>query len=77
MTRVTEAVFSNGVLTPVENLGLQENQRVRLIVDCIDSPPDRAAALTRLKAGIASMGFFSTGSCPTREELHDRRSYRP
>jgi hypothetical protein len=34
---------------------------------------DREAAVTRLKAGIARMRFFSEGPLPNREELHDRR----
>jgi predicted DNA-binding antitoxin AbrB/MazE fold protein len=73
MTRVTEAVFSHGVLKPADDLGLREDQRVRLIVESLDEmPEDRAAALARLRAGIAKMQFFSQGPLPTREELHDR-----
>ena len=73
MTRVTDAIFSKGVLKPAEDLGLREQQRVRLIVESTDErPEDRAAALARLKAGIAKMQFFSQGPLPTREELHDR-----
>lgn len=73
MTKVTEAVYSQGVLKPAEDLGLQENQRVRLIVETVDDKAvDRAAALARLKAGIATMQFFSQGPLPSREELHDR-----
>jgi hypothetical protein len=33
---------------------------------------DRAAALKRLRAGIASMRFSSSGPLPTRDEPHDR-----
>jgi predicted DNA-binding antitoxin AbrB/MazE fold protein len=74
MTRVTEAVYSNGVLRPEDDLGLRDNQRVRLIVETIDdSPDDRAAALARLIAGIAKMQFFSQGPFQSRKELHDRR----
>lgn len=73
MTRVTEAVFSKGVLKPADDLGLREDQRVRLIVESVDERTgDRAAAIARLKAGIAKMQFFSQGPLPTREELHDR-----
>lgn len=73
MTRVTEAVYSQGVLKPAEDLGLREEQRVRLIVETVDeTPKDRAEALARLKAGIAKMQFFSQGPLPSREELHDR-----
>ena len=46
-------------MKPVEDLGLRENQRVRLIVETVDEEPvDRAAALARLKAGIAKMQFL-------------------
>ena len=73
MTRVTEAVYSQGVLRPAEDLGLREAQRVRLIVETVDErPEDRAAAIARLKAGIATMQFFSHGRLLSREELHDR-----
>ena len=73
MTQKVEAIYSGGVLKPTRNLSLQEHQRVRLTVVTIDEPDaDRAAAVARLKAGIASMRFFSEGSLPSREELHDR-----
>jgi predicted DNA-binding antitoxin AbrB/MazE fold protein len=55
MRKVTEAVYSQGVLKPAEDLGLREGQRVRLIVETVDDKAvDRAAALARLKAGIAT-----------------------
>jgi predicted DNA-binding antitoxin AbrB/MazE fold protein len=73
MTKVTEAIYSRGVLKPAKDLGLAEDQRVRLIVETVeDKPEDRAAALARLKAGIEKMQFFSQGPLPSREELHDR-----
>jgi len=73
MTRVTEAVYSKGVLKPADDLGLREERRVRLIVETVDErPEDRAVAVARLKAGIAKMQFFSQGPLPSREELHDR-----
>ncbi len=64
-------MFADGVLKPAEDLGLRENQRVRLIVEAVDPPVDRAAAFARLQAGIAQMQFFSVRSLPTRDELHD------
>jgi predicted DNA-binding antitoxin AbrB/MazE fold protein len=73
MTQTVEAIYSDGVLKPTVELSLRENQRVRLIVETIDEPhKDRGAAIARLKEGIASMHFFSEGSFPSREELHDR-----
>lgn len=74
MVRVVEAVFSKGVLKPVGALQLREQQRVRLIVEPIDGAQDcdRAAALNRLREGIASMRLSSAGPLSSRDELHDR-----
>ena len=46
MVHVTEAVFSQGVLKPVDALRLREQQRVRLIIEPVDGgqDSDRAAA---------------------------------
>ena len=74
MTQKIEAIYTGGVFKPTGELPLQDMQRVRLTVETIDEPDtDREAAVARLKAGIASMHFFSEGRLPTREELHDRR----
>ena len=74
MTQKVEANNSGGVLRPTRELPLRDKQRVRLTVETIDEPEiDREAAIARLKAGIASMRFFSGGPLPSREELHDRR----
>jgi len=68
-----EAVYVGGVLKPARELPLQDQQRVRLTVETIDEPEsDREAAVVRLKAGIASMRFFSEVPLPSREERHDR-----
>jgi predicted DNA-binding antitoxin AbrB/MazE fold protein len=74
MTQVTDAIYSGGVLKPVEKLVLRETQRVRLIVEPLDEKDEnrRSAALERLLAGIESMDFFSSGPLPTREDIHDR-----
>jgi len=74
MTRVTEAIYTHGVLKPSTDLGLHEAQRVRLIVEPLDEPQpsDRTGALKRLFAGLDSMQFHSRGRLPTRDELHDR-----
>jgi predicted DNA-binding antitoxin AbrB/MazE fold protein len=73
VTKITEAVYTHGVLKLTADLDLREQQRVRVTVETLDEPhQDRAAALARLKAGIASMHFFSNGRLPTRAELHDR-----
>jgi len=74
MTQKVEAVYTDGILKPTGELSLKDKQRVRLTVETIDDPAgDREAAIARLRAGIASMRFFSEGPLPSREELHDRR----
>ena len=73
MTQITEAIYTHGVLKPAADLKLREQQRVRVIVEPIeDNLGDRDLAVARLKAGIASMRFFSNGPLPKREDLHDR-----
>jgi len=73
MTRITEAVFTGGVLKPLEELALRESERVRVIVQSLEATPiDRVAALQRLFAGIEAMSFSSTGPLPPRDDLHDR-----
>ena len=75
MAQLIEAVYTNGVLKPKEELGLREAQRVRLIVEPLEDDADRGdrpAALERLLAGIERMRFFSRESLPSRDELHDR-----
>jgi predicted DNA-binding antitoxin AbrB/MazE fold protein len=77
MTQTIEAIYTVGVLKPTADLPLRDNQRVRLSIETIDetidqTDMDREAAVTRLRAGIASMRFFSEGPLPSREELHDR-----
>jgi predicted DNA-binding antitoxin AbrB/MazE fold protein len=73
MTQITEAIYTHGVLKPAADLNLRELQRVRVIVEPIeDTVGDRDAAVARLKAGIASMQFFSNGTLPKRDDLHDR-----
>jgi len=75
MAQITEAIYTQGVLKPKEQLALREAQRVRLIVEPLDDDADRedrSAALQRLLAGIEGMRFFSREPLPSRDELHDR-----
>jgi len=74
MMHKVEATYSGGVLKPTRELPLRDGQRVRPTVEPIDEPKrDREAAVARLRAGIASMRFFSERPLPNREGLHDRR----
>lgn len=74
MTKVVEAIYTNGRLELVEPLDLPENQRVTLTVQTSErpDPAKRRAAYQRLLAGIEEMNFRSTGLYPTRDELHER-----
>ena len=74
MTQVTEAIYAEGVLRPVEALNLPECQRVRIILEPINgsNSAEREQALARLRAGIERMNFRLQGPLPSRDELHDR-----
>jgi len=72
-----EAIFQNGVFKPVSPL--REGERVHLTVERVAQGDiaeieavARGAALSRLRAGIDSMNFCSSGPLPSRDELHDR-----
>lgn len=55
MAQFTEAVYTNGVLKPMEELVLREAQRVRLIIEPMDDDADRVdrpAAMQRLWRGL-------------------------
>ena len=72
--QVTEAVYQNGVLRPLGPLYLEEEEKVRVIIEKADSKtaPDRNTLLARLREGIERMNFRSNGLFPSRDELHDR-----
>ena len=71
LTEKVEAIYRVGVFMPTRELDLRDEQRVRLTVETIDGPErDRAAAVARLKAGIASMDFTSREPLPKRDDLH-------
>ena len=74
MTHITEAIYANGVLKPLNALGLREQQHVRLIVQPINgtAAADRTEAIERLRAGIEHMNFHLDGNPPSRDDLHDR-----
>ncbi len=74
MAKVIEAIYTNGILKPVEALELPERQRVRLIVQVIadDRCRARREAFKRLRERIARSNFSYGGTLPTRDELHER-----
>lgn len=74
MTKVVEAIYSDGVFAPLDSLNLPDKQRVRLIVQTPDvlEPSDRKAALDELFAEIDRMDLYLRVRIPTRDELHER-----
>ena len=74
MTKVVEAIYSHGVLEPLESLGFPEKQRVRLTIEPIDGTRDeqRLGALQRLFDHIKRSNFRIQGRLPSRDELYDR-----
>jgi hypothetical protein len=68
---VVMAVIGSG--STLAARGHNRRPHVTIFVEPLDEQrEDRATALARLKAGIASMQFYSNGRLPTRAELHDR-----
>jgi predicted DNA-binding antitoxin AbrB/MazE fold protein len=74
MAQITEAIFAEGVLRPIEQLYLTENQRVRLIVETVESGPlpNRASAVEQMIKGMRESKLRLEGPPPTRDELHER-----
>lgn len=74
MTRVVEAIYSRGVLTPVESLDLPDQQRVRLTLEPLDPPASekRREAFRRFQKSVEQGSFYLKGKLPTRDELHER-----
>ncbi len=88
MTKVVEAIYEDGVLTPLEELGLAERQRVEVTVrtkfDDADScpgswpeteatPEARLAALDSVFDEIDRTNLQLRLRMPTRDERHERR----
>ncbi len=74
-----EAILQNGVFKPMSPPELREGERVHLTVERVAQGDlaeieavARRAALSRLRAGIDSMNFCSSGPLPSRDESHDR-----
>ena len=79
MTKLTDAVFENGMLRPVDDLQLSEGQTVRLVVMTADpSPPaDSATAdqTTALLSVIDSLPDVHLGDESDVVDDHDRYLY--
>ena len=74
MTTIVEAIYSHGVLEPLEALKLAERQRVRLTIEPIDgkTEAEREAARHALIARLKKSTLSYVGPMPTRDELHER-----
>ncbi len=73
MNTVTDAIFTNGVLRPLQALPLREQERVRLTIESIErngaSTPE---ARSRMIEGFQRMRLRSNGTMPSRDQLHER-----
>ena len=74
MTKVVEAIYSHGVLEPLEALELLERQRVRLTIEPLieASAAEREAARRALVERLRKSTLSYGGPLPTRDELHER-----
>ncbi len=73
MTRVVEAIYTNGHLEPLEQLDLAERERVTLVVQTQPDPSQREAALARLFELMDRTNLRLSTPLPSRDELHERR----
>ena len=74
MTKIVEAIYTHGVLEPLESLELVEKQRVRVTIEPIDGKPagDRTNAMKELMERLERSTFSHGGPYPTHDELHER-----
>jgi predicted DNA-binding antitoxin AbrB/MazE fold protein len=83
MTKVVEAIYSQGMLQPLEPLELPDRQRVELTVRTVENGRDalpqmaptkeeRERALHDLFAEIDRANLQLRVRMPTRDELHER-----
>ena len=81
MTTCVEAIYTNGVLKPVERIDLDEHQRVRLTIEPVSesaAPGEnngaaRTAARRRLVDFLRTDPLHLTEPLPRRDELYDDR----
>jgi predicted DNA-binding antitoxin AbrB/MazE fold protein len=81
MTKVVEAIFEDGVLKPLEALGLIERQHVEIVVRDVNgtkwpapasNESERQAALRDLIEEVDRMNLRLRVRMPSREEFYDR-----
>lgn len=74
MTQTVEAIYTQGVLKPLEALPLQEDQHVRVTIETADAERDngREAAVHRLIERLGQSSLSYGGPPLAREELHER-----
>ena len=82
MTRVIEAIYTHGVLEPLEPLNLKDRQRVEIIIRPVNGPDalpepalteqERKQALKELFDAIERDNLQLNIRMPTRDEMHER-----
>lgn len=75
MVQRVEATFKDGVLRPLTELSLRNDQRVWIIVETAETLTEeqRRGAMERFIQRTEEMNFRHGGTYPTRDELHERR----
>lgn len=72
MTQVTEAIFENGVLRPLNSIHLTEHDRVRITIDSIEANGADTSAQELLDDPLSGVGM-STGISDLAEHFDDYR----
>lgn len=73
MSQTVDAIYTQGVLKPLEALPLREQQQVRVTIETAESQPQNGReAVDRLIARLKRSSLSYGGPCPSREDLHDR-----
>jgi len=74
MTQTVEAIYTHGVLKPLEALPLREQEHVRVTIETVDAEQQKEheAALLRLIERLKRSKLSYGGPPLSREELHER-----
>lgn len=73
MTQTIDAIYTQGVLKPLQELPLREQEQVRLTIETAETAfQPEPGALDRLIERLNSSTLSLGGKMPSREELHER-----
>ena len=72
MTNTILAIYENGVFRPLQTPGLEEHQRVHLLV----IPDDPTALVTSQQQALKDLAAMSKSGCSDTSSRHDAYLYR-